>query len=46
MGPESWEHVASDEGFAKYIANQVRDEFPDKANIEAMVERAIRSERA
>jgi hypothetical protein len=46
IGPESWNNVCKDEGFANYIANQLREEFPGKNNIEALVERAIRSERA
>jgi hypothetical protein len=45
MGEDSWKHASTDEGFAKYIANRLSEEFPDRPNIEALVERMIHAER-
>lgn len=46
MGPESWLRACNDEGFADYIANKLRAEFPDTSNIDALVERSLRAARA
>lgn len=46
MGPESWLRACNDEGFADYIANKLREEFPDTSNIDALVERSLRAARA
>jgi hypothetical protein len=43
MDEESWARLARDDGFKSYVANMMRDEFPDRSDLGTVVERAIRA---
>lgn len=45
MGEDSWNHASTDDGFSTYIAGRLREEFPERGNMESLVQRVIRAER-
>lgn len=43
MSDDTWTRAASDPSFSEYIASQLQNEFPNRSNVDHMIERAIRT---
>ncbi len=41
MGEDQWTHASTDHAFARYIAERLQDEYPDKKDVRSLVDRMI-----